>query len=48
MISVEIDTSDVIVYAVLSKWELSVDDGFVVVNVVFFMYLVGFCYNCCC
>lgn len=37
MISVEIDTSDVIVYAVFSKWELSVDDGFVVVNVGFFL-----------
>lgn len=49
MISVEIDTSDAIVYVMFSKWELSVDDGFVVVNVVFFlMYLVGFCYNCCC
>lgn len=37
MISVEIDTSDVIVYVVFSKWELSVDDGFVVVNVFFYV-----------
>lgn len=29
------DTSDVIVYVMFSKRELSVDDGFVVVKVVF-------------
>lgn len=42
MISVEIDTSDVIVYVVFSKWELSVDDGFVVVNVFFLCILLVF------
>lgn len=30
------DTSDAIVYVMFTKWELSVDDGFVVVKVAFF------------